>query len=79
MTMKKIMNGADAIVEDMLRGLEFANPAVCAFPEQRVIARRKKSDKVGLVSGGGVKMHQRLTKSEGKPAAGPEFSVPATG
>ena len=51
--MKKIMNGADAIVEDMLRGLEFANPAVCAFPEQRVIARRKKSDKVGLVSGGG--------------------------
>src|SRR5690606_2205502 len=29
--------------------------------------------------GGGVRMHQRLTKSSAKPASGPEYSVPATG
>jgi dihydroxyacetone kinase-like protein len=51
--MKKIMNRADSIVEDMMRGLAFSNPALCAFPAERVIARREKRDKVGLVSGGG--------------------------
>jgi dihydroxyacetone kinase-like protein len=51
--MKKIMNGADAYVEDMMRGLEFSSPVVRAFLEERVIARRVKGDKVGLVSGGG--------------------------
>src|SRR5208282_2365600 len=30
-------------------------------------------------SSGGVKMHQRPTKSAAKPASGPEYSVPATG
>ena len=33
----------------------------------------------GRVFGGGVRMHQRLTKSSAKPASGPECSVPATG
>ena len=33
----------------------------------------------GSTSGGGVRMHQRLTNNSAKPASGPEFSVPATG
>ena len=31
------------------------------------------------LSGGGVRMHQRLTNNSAKPASGPEYSVPATG
>src|SRR5207237_9575391 len=30
-------------------------------------------------SGGGVRMHQRLSNNSAKPASGPECSVPATG
>src|SRR5208282_6241176 len=33
----------------------------------------------GSAPSGGVRIHQRLTKREAKPASGPERSVPATG
>ena len=38
-----------------------------------------RSTAAGSASGGGVRMHQRLTNSSAKPASGPEYSVPATG
>jgi hypothetical protein len=37
------------------------------------------STAVSSVPGGGVRMHQRSSKSSAKPASGPECSVPATG
>src|SRR5215831_11770856 len=37
------------------------------------------STAAATASGGGVKMHQRLTNSSAKPESGPEYSVPATG
>ena len=41
------------VVEEMLQGIEIANPDVLYDREGVVIARKEKSDKVGLVSGGG--------------------------
>lgn len=51
--MKKIMNRAEDIVEEMIRGMAFANPQLGCFPEDRVVARKFKTEKVGVVSGGG--------------------------
>ena len=51
--MKKIINNPNAVVEEMLQGIEIANPDVLYDREGVVIARKEKSDKVGLVSGGG--------------------------
>ena len=51
--MKKIMNRSEDIIEEMIRGMAFANPQLSCFPEERVVARRQKTEKVGLVSGGG--------------------------
>ena len=52
--MKKIINNPNAVVEEMLQGIEIANPDVLYDREGVVIARKEKSDKVGLVSGGAV-------------------------
>ncbi|WP_066501377.1 dihydroxyacetone kinase subunit DhaK [Abyssisolibacter fermentans] len=52
--MKKIINHPDNVVSEMLMGLEKSNPDVVYFSEVEVIARKeKKTNKVGLVSGGG--------------------------
>lgn len=52
--MKKIINHPDKVVSEMLMGLEKSNPDVVYFSEVEVIARKeKKTNKVGLVSGGG--------------------------
>ncbi|MFA9381600.1 MAG: dihydroxyacetone kinase subunit DhaK, partial [Acetanaerobacterium sp.] len=51
--MKKIMNKPGDIVAEMLKGLELSDPRIVSFPEERVAARREKTKKVGVVSGGG--------------------------
>lgn len=51
--MKKIINDPNAVVEEMLKGIEIANPNVIYDREGVVIARKQKTNKVGLVSGGG--------------------------
>lgn len=51
--MKKIINDPNNVVEEMLQGIEIANPDVIYDREGVVIARKEKKDKVGLVSGGG--------------------------
>ena len=51
--MKKIMNQPGTIVEEMLQGLALCDPRLACFPEKRVIARKEKTEKVGLVTAGG--------------------------
>lgn len=53
--MKKIINNPDQVVDEMLDGLVFAyDSLVERIPETMVVHRKtKKSNKVGLVSGGG--------------------------
>lgn len=53
--MKKIINNADQVVDEMLDGIVFAyDSLVERVPETMVIARKtEKNNKVGLVSGGG--------------------------
>ena len=53
--MKKIINNADQVVDEMLDGMVFAyDSLVERVPETMVIARKvEKKNKVGLVSGGG--------------------------
>lgn len=51
--MKKIINDPNNVVSEMLQGLSIANPDVNYFPGVEVIARKNKSEKVGIVSGGG--------------------------
>lgn len=52
--MKKIINDPNAVVSEMLQGIEKANPKIIYYPGAEVIARKEKTDgKVGLVSGGG--------------------------
>ena len=53
--MKKIINNADQVVDEMLDGIVFAyDSLVERVPETMVIARKTvKNNKVGLVSGGG--------------------------
>ena len=51
--MKKIMNRTEDIIEEMIQGIGFVHPQLSCFPEERVVARKRKTEKVGLVSGGG--------------------------
>lgn len=51
--MKKIINNPNDVVEQMLKGIEISNPKVIYEPEGNVIVRKDKTEKVGLVSGGG--------------------------
>lgn len=53
--MKKIINNADQVVDEMLEGIAFTyDSLVKRVPETMVIARKvEKKNKVGLVSGGG--------------------------
>ncbi|MCI8506805.1 MAG: dihydroxyacetone kinase subunit DhaK [Lachnospiraceae bacterium] len=51
--MKKIINKPENVVEEMLHGLAMANPAVIHSEGLGVISRKEKSEKVGIVSGGG--------------------------
>lgn len=51
--MKKIMNRPEDMVSEMIQGIAFAHPELSCFPKKRVVARREKREKVGLVSGGG--------------------------
>ena len=53
--MKKVMNSADAYVDEMLDGLCAAHPQYFAQPEKRVITRAGGAvpGKVGIVTGGG--------------------------
>ncbi len=53
--MKKIINNADQVVDEMLDGIVFAYESLVErVPETMVIARKsEKNNKVGLVSGGG--------------------------
>lgn len=51
--MKKIINDPNQVVADALTGFSKANPNIEYFPTLEVIARREKSGKVGVVSGGG--------------------------
>lgn len=51
--MKKIINSPDKVVSEMLEGMEKAHRSLRYVRELEVITRREKSDKVGLVSGGG--------------------------
>lgn len=51
--MKKIMNQADNVVSDMLTGIAAVNQNVAYDSEGEVIYRKNKTEKVGLVSGGG--------------------------
>lgn len=52
-SMKKIINDPNQVVSEMLEGIAAVNPDVVYHPGFEVISRRKKADKVGLVSGGG--------------------------
>jgi dihydroxyacetone kinase-like protein len=51
--MKKIINNPDKVVSEMLEGMEKAHKDLRYVRELEVITRREKSDKVGIVSGGG--------------------------
>ena len=51
--MKKIINDPQNVVEEMLEGIEAANPDVKYIENTGVIARRSKTGKVGVISGGG--------------------------
>ena len=51
--MKKIINKPENVIVEMIQGIAFANPQLSCFPEKRVIARKEKQQKVGLVTAGG--------------------------
>ena len=51
--MKKIINEANSVVPDTLKGLAYANPNVGYSEGFEVIYRKERKEKVGLVSGGG--------------------------
>lgn len=51
--MKKIINDPNNVVAEALEGIALANPDVIYVPELEVIARKEKSGRVGIVSGGG--------------------------
>lgn len=51
--MKKIINDPNNVVEDMLKGIAKANKDVVYSKDYGVISRKEKSNKVGIVSGGG--------------------------
>ncbi|MBB5964672.1 dihydroxyacetone kinase subunit DhaK [Planomonospora venezuelensis] len=53
--MKKLINAADSVVTDALRGIAAAHPELRVDPENRIVLRASgpRPGKVGLVSGGG--------------------------
>ena len=51
--MKKIINDPSCVVSEMLEGIAAVNPEVVYHPGFEVLRRRRKTEKVGLVSGGG--------------------------
>lgn len=51
--MKKIINNPDDVVSEMLEGMAKAHPELIYTKDVEVISRRVKSEKVGIVSGGG--------------------------
>ncbi|NLY45136.1 MAG: dihydroxyacetone kinase subunit DhaK [Tissierella sp.] len=51
--MKKIINDPNNVVAETLEGLALSNPDIVYVPELEVIARKEKTGKVGVVSGGG--------------------------
>jgi dihydroxyacetone kinase-like protein len=55
MKMRKLINNPDDVVTDMLSGMAKAHPDKIAWTgkETEVIYRKEKSDKVGVISGGG--------------------------
>lgn len=52
--MKKIINKPMDVVSESLRGMEMAHPELEYTPGAEVISRRKKGDKVAVISGGGA-------------------------
>ncbi|MEE3928137.1 dihydroxyacetone kinase subunit DhaK [Mycoplasmopsis ciconiae] len=52
--MKKVLNKIENVVPEMLEGVALANKNVYKLDGFNVIARKEKSDKVALVSGGGA-------------------------
>lgn len=51
--MKKIINSPDHVVSEMLEGMVKCHPELVYFKDTEVVARKVKTKKVGLVSGGG--------------------------
>lgn len=51
--MKKIINKPENVVNEMLIGIEKANKDIIYIEDLGVIARKEKSSKVGVISGGG--------------------------
>ncbi|WP_067141472.1 dihydroxyacetone kinase subunit DhaK [Oceanivirga salmonicida] len=51
--MKKMLNQVENVVEEMLEGLVMSNPNVYKLDGFNVIARKNRTEKVGIVSGGG--------------------------
>ena len=51
--MKKLINDSNKVVTEMLQGMAIANPNIVYHEEFEVIARKNKTEKVGIVSGGG--------------------------
>lgn len=51
--MKKLINDSNKVVSEMLQGMAIANPNIVYYKDFEVIARKNKTEKVGIVSGGG--------------------------
>ncbi|HEY4544057.1 MAG TPA: dihydroxyacetone kinase subunit DhaK, partial [Tissierellaceae bacterium] len=51
--MKKIINDPNNVVAEALEGIALAHPELVYVPELEVIAKKEKTGKVGIVSGGG--------------------------
>lgn len=51
--MKKIINHPDLVVSETLKGLALAEPTLEYIPDVEVMAKKVKSGRVGIVSGGG--------------------------
>lgn len=51
--MKKIINQAESVVSESLKGLALSNSKLVYFPGVEVVAKKEKSGNVGIVSGGG--------------------------
>ena len=52
--MKKIINKPEHVVSELLKGMELSHPELVYTEKLEVIARREKSDKVAVISGGGA-------------------------
>lgn len=82
--MKKIMNSADNVVNEMLQGLVAANPdKLTLIPEKRIILRKEKKDagKVAVITGSGSGHEPDQVFYVGKgmmdaACAGPVFAAP---